>query len=524
MGATYNVTANGINFPNLTAAQRTAIATPASGLTVYQNDASKGLYFYDGSSWIGLMGLDTNIYNTNGSLTGNRTVTQGANTLAFTSTAVNGFSVAGTTLSVDGANNRVGIGIAAPLTKFHIKGIDDLSSSNSFRVDNLSGAILLTLNNQGNLTAFTTPANQNGGIASWSTNSVLTGGFSQNASGVNAVHTGAGYNASVYYGSSVQNRSTGVLGAGHGAGILFALKYGAPFLNTRIKSYFVNIPTTTVSTLNTAFGFDTSVGGVIAERFTFYQDSFGIGITVPTARLQVRGSGTTNATFTAKFENASLAPVLYMRDDQRVGIGTGSIAADTRLTVAGAAQVAGWRSRGTNRINYGNNDIQLADSRPNIEWDSSVDNQVFITGIRDDNTWGIFCKGASDYGFQIDRVTRNIGLSIAQAANTKLLVRGSDATEANFAARFLDVSSNPLMVVRNDATVGIGTAAPSSYAALELSSTTKGFIPPRLTGVQATALEANVPPDSTIIYVSSTDGTFSSVGLWCKISGTWTQL
>lgn len=57
---------------------------------------------------------NSTIYTSDGTLTGNRTVTQGANTLTFNSTAVNGFSVDGTTFSVDGANNRVGIGNIAP--------------------------------------------------------------------------------------------------------------------------------------------------------------------------------------------------------------------------------------------------------------------------------------------------------------------------------------------------------------------------------------------------------------------------
>ena len=57
-----------------------------------------------------------NLYTANGTLTANRTVTQGANTLAFTSTATNGFSVDGTTFSVDAANHEVGIGTAAPNT------------------------------------------------------------------------------------------------------------------------------------------------------------------------------------------------------------------------------------------------------------------------------------------------------------------------------------------------------------------------------------------------------------------------
>ncbi|SEW49127.1 hypothetical protein SAMN05421841_3999, partial [Chryseobacterium wanjuense] len=68
---------------------------------------------------------DTSIYTNNGTLTGNRTVTQGANTLAFTSTATTGtnhFSVDGNTFSVDAANNRVGIGTTSPTTNLDVNG------------------------------------------------------------------------------------------------------------------------------------------------------------------------------------------------------------------------------------------------------------------------------------------------------------------------------------------------------------------------------------------------------------------
>ncbi|MFP3591964.1 hypothetical protein [Chryseobacterium sp. SIMBA_038] len=60
--------------------------------------------------------VDINIYKDNGTLTGNRVVSQNTNTLAFTANAVNAFSVDGSTLSVDALNNRVGIGTNAPLS------------------------------------------------------------------------------------------------------------------------------------------------------------------------------------------------------------------------------------------------------------------------------------------------------------------------------------------------------------------------------------------------------------------------
>lgn len=81
-----------------------------------------GYYYYNGSVWVKLHNpgnaIDTNIYNTNGTLTGNRTVAQGSNTLAFTANATNAFSVNGNNFSVDALNRRVGIGTAAP-TSFY---------------------------------------------------------------------------------------------------------------------------------------------------------------------------------------------------------------------------------------------------------------------------------------------------------------------------------------------------------------------------------------------------------------------
>ena len=53
----------------------------------------------------------TNIYGADGTLSGNRTVTQNNNTLAFTG---GDFTVDGTTFSVDDSQNAVGIGVAAP--------------------------------------------------------------------------------------------------------------------------------------------------------------------------------------------------------------------------------------------------------------------------------------------------------------------------------------------------------------------------------------------------------------------------
>lgn len=89
---------------------------------------STGYYFFNGSVWVntGSTSAPVNIYNTNGTLTDNRTVAQNANTLGFTATAVNAFSVDGTTFSVDAANDRIGLGTAAPSNRLHVTGTNPL--------------------------------------------------------------------------------------------------------------------------------------------------------------------------------------------------------------------------------------------------------------------------------------------------------------------------------------------------------------------------------------------------------------
>ncbi len=42
----------GILIPRLTASQRDQISSPATGLMVYQTDATEGFYFYDGTNWL----------------------------------------------------------------------------------------------------------------------------------------------------------------------------------------------------------------------------------------------------------------------------------------------------------------------------------------------------------------------------------------------------------------------------------------------------------------------------------------
>jgi len=69
--------------------------------------------------------------------------------------------------------------------------------------------------------------------------------------------------------------------------------------------------------------------------------------------------------------------------------------------------------------------------------------------------------------------------------------------------------------------VGIGNTAPNASAVLEVTSTTAGF---RITPMTSTQASAITPVEGLILFVSTTNGTFTSVGLWDYENGAWHKL
>jgi FKBP-type peptidyl-prolyl cis-trans isomerase 2 len=104
-------TTGGLLIPRMTAAQEAAIGTPATGLLIYQTDATTGFYYYTGSAWLFLNSL-THVTGTlpiaNGG-TGATSFTNGQ--LPFTS---GGVLTASASLFWDNTNSRLGIGTSTP--------------------------------------------------------------------------------------------------------------------------------------------------------------------------------------------------------------------------------------------------------------------------------------------------------------------------------------------------------------------------------------------------------------------------
>ena len=104
---------------------------------------------------------------------------------------------------------------------------------------------------------------------------------------------------------------------------------------------------------------------------------------------------------------------------------------------------------------------------------------------------------------------------------SQLLAAGTNYVFGAPGMGFRVITNHPFFIQTNNVTrltvaaggnVGIGTLTPVASAKLELSSTTQGFLPPRMTATQASAIVS--PAKSLIVYVTDTNGTFTSAGIW----------
>ena len=195
--------------PRMNTTARNLISSPTEGLLIYNTQTQQYEYFE--TIWKAIGGVDGNgLYSGSGSLSGVTTVTQGANTLSFTADPVNAFSVDGTTFSVDASNNRVGIGIAAPLARLHTAGVNAASTSDAFLAEDNVGTDLMVIQNDGNvgigvvvpltkldvlgkIKADKSELTTQSGLATWgyTGHSLSTYGLLQSSAGLTAVNASA---------------------------------------------------------------------------------------------------------------------------------------------------------------------------------------------------------------------------------------------------------------------------------------------------------------------------------------------
>lgn len=113
--------------------------------------------------------------------------------------------------------------------------------------------------------------------------------------------------------------------------------------------------------------------------------------------------------------------------------------------------------------------------------------------------------------------TIRLGRSTNNASFAVEVYKGDNSTTINHRLRGNGASYLSI----DNGSLGIGTASPDTSAKVDITSTTQGFLPPRMTATQASAI---TPVNGLMLYVTDTNGTFTAVGFWGYEAGAWVKL
>jgi hypothetical protein len=227
--------------------------------------------------------------------------------------------------------------------------------------------------------------------------------------------------------------------------------------------------------LGVASDFAINPGSSTLTRFSAMIGS----LSAPTARLQVVGSGTTSTTTSLLVQNSSTSSSLAVLDNGAVGIGLANPSASLHIrgSSTGSATTALLveNSAGTDVLKVQDNSVVNARGNLNVLHPSIATRSLTLE-------WGsIF---ATDTGSELV-----VGAVFSVPSSPRILLAGN-------------TRSSGANTIQLQASLGVSIAAsvtnPNASAQLDISSTTKGFLPPRMTTTEKNAIAT--PAAGLMVY------------------------
>ena len=298
--------------------------------------------------------------------------------------------------------------------------------------------------------------------------------------------------------------------AGAGTGAFLSLRNGSGNERVMIRSY--------------------DSGGVQAF---FTAGNVGIGIASPSSKLQVKGSGTTDSTTSLLVENSNGDVGIQVLDNGNVGIGGeartgttyklrvhGGLWADSLLqlqTLAGTSGVGSIRYyNGGATLNmdvYGPHPSEAVKGILQLRSQdlsyTTLANSILHSDpdFLDNPSFVIRSRNTDDESYAMMNYKSGSGF----------MLKTSEPAGTGTADITFKPSGSEVLFLSSSGNVGIGTTSPDASAILDIASTSKGVVFPRMTSAQRTAISS--PTTGLIVY--QTD---STEGLYIYKSTGWVQI
>ena len=216
----------------------------------------------------------------------------------------------------------------------------------------------------------------------------------------------------------------------------------------------------------------------------------------PTARLQVIQPDPSTAPALRVNDQVGDTSPFIIEADGDVGIGTATPGAGARLHVLGQDDVASLVlfMPGIDTAALGTPDLRVG-----IGAVPALGSRLHLQGQNDAPSTVLFMPGIDTAALGTPNIQVGIGTA-TPGAGARLHVLGQD-----------DVASTVLFMPGADTAalgtpaiqVGIGTTSPAASSILELTSTTRGFLPPRMTTANRSAIAS--PATGVLIYNTTTN-------------------
>ena len=248
--------------------------------------------------------------------------------------------------------------------------------------------------------------------------------------------------------------------------------------------------------------------------FAVVNDRVAIGHISPTALLHI--SGSTGGLL--EIDSNTSANILYVSSSGNVGIGTAS--PSFRLDVSGSSRFAGdmvitgsGATSGTNGLNIVNSNLISTLIVRNDGRISNGDNTFYVDRYSTGGTTMVLSVNGHNGATGIEvtnavgiRASSNLGVSVNNALGASIYAAGGNTNGPTNIS--LGLLSNRALITSTASGMAMHTSS-----MLQVDSTTQGFLPPRMTAAQRTAILT--PARGLLVY----DIDSATEGLWMYNSG-----